>query len=436
MSNGVSAPQTRRFVRKREAILDAAAREFNRSGVKGATLAGVAQSVGLITNSITYYYRRKEDLASACFLRATGVITALAQEAAGAQSLALRVKHFVHGWYAIQRDIALQARPELVSFNEVRALPPSYAGAVFEAYNDMFRAVRALIGQPEPGGLDRTELNARTHLLLSLTMWGRILARRYEPNDYDLLARRVCDILLEGLAGPRSTWRESNAAPDVSPSLDAAAAAAGASLHTSTDGAAQDFLRAATALINEQGYRGASVERISARLNVTKGSFYHHHDNKDDLVWACFEHTFATIRLAHAQASAQPGSGWERLLHVSRELVRHQLSAQGPLLRITAWSALPPELRRVTLHTLDCLTEKFGAFVVDGIIDGSIRALDPAVAAQLVSAMINAAAELPVWVRDIDETRAAALFARPLLLGLACPPYADSGRRRAARATA
>ena len=49
------APQTLRFEKKREAILDAAAQLFNQKGVRGATLADVARSVALITNSVTYY---------------------------------------------------------------------------------------------------------------------------------------------------------------------------------------------------------------------------------------------------------------------------------------------------------------------------------------------------------------------------------------------
>ncbi|MBP7662067.1 MAG: TetR/AcrR family transcriptional regulator [Burkholderiaceae bacterium] len=422
MDTKVSAPQTRRFLRKREAILDAAARQFNRDGVRGATLAGVAQSVGLITNSITYYYRRKEDLASACFLRAIGVVTELAHEAARHESAAARITHFVSGWYAIQRDIARQARPELVSFNEVRTLPPSHSGAVFDAYNDMFRAVRGLLGKASAGTFLRTQLNARTHLLLSLTMWVRLLVRRHEPDDYDLVACRVCDILLNGLAAPGARWRDDAPALEMPISRVEAAGAAAA-----PDPAALDFLRAATALINEQGYRGASVDRISARLNVTKGSFYHHHVTKDDLVFACFEHSFATIRLANAHARAYPGSGWDRLGLASRMLVRHQLSRRGPLLRVTAWSALPPDLRQGTLHTLNGLTEKFGVFVVDGIIDGSIRPLDPSVAAQLVSAMINAVAELPLWARGVTEQTVAALFARPLFLGIGCQTLPDKG---------
>ena len=61
---------TSRFQVKREAVLAAAAHHFNQQGVKGATLADIAASVGLVTTSVTYYYRKKEDLATACFLRA------------------------------------------------------------------------------------------------------------------------------------------------------------------------------------------------------------------------------------------------------------------------------------------------------------------------------------------------------------------------------
>ena len=61
----------------------------------------------------------------------------------------------------------------------------------------------------------------------------------------------------------------------------------------------------ATLLVNEQGYHGASIDKISTQLHVTKGSSsssssYHHHNNNDnneqDLIFTCFERTFAVLR--------------------------------------------------------------------------------------------------------------------------------------------
>jgi len=80
-----AAASTDRFERKKEAIIAAAAGIINRRGVKGMTLADVAASVDLITTSITYYFKKKEDLAVACYLRGIErfdalIITALQEE--------------------------------------------------------------------------------------------------------------------------------------------------------------------------------------------------------------------------------------------------------------------------------------------------------------------------------------------------------------------
>ena len=110
------------------------------------------------------------------------------------------------------------------------------------------------------------------------------------------------------------------------------------------------FLRAATALVNEQGYRGASVDMISARLHVTKGSFYHHNDNKLDLIAACFDRTFTVVRQALEAAESGGGSGWSRACAATRALVRFQLSDEGPLLRLSSTSALPDQADRDRVH--------------------------------------------------------------------------------------
>lgn len=163
-----------------------------------------------------------------------GVVTELAHEAARHESAAARITHFVSGWYAIQRDIARQARPELVSFNEVRTLPPSHSGAVFDAYNDMFRAVRGLLGKASAGTFLRTQLNARTHLLLSLTMWSPAGAT---PRTRRLRSGRVPRLrLLNGLAAPGARWRDDAPALEMPISRVEAAGAAAA-----PDPAALDF---------------------------------------------------------------------------------------------------------------------------------------------------------------------------------------------------
>ena len=418
------APQTLRFQEKREALLAAAASHFNARGVRGATLGEIAAQLGLGTTSLTYYYRKKEDLATACLLRAIAVHQALAVQAEAEATVAARVARYLalHG----QLLAAMQtgAHPVLIGFGDIRALPDAQAATVFAAYTDMFRCVRALLHGPCTAGLGRDDLNARAHLLLSATHWLRAWIHRHAVDDYPRVAQRHAQLLLHGLPAASQPWPADAAMATLG--LEAVAAAAlhapGTSQAHDDNDTADAFLRAATVLVNEQGYRGASVERISARLNLTKGSFYHHHDTKLDLISACFERSFAVLgntlqaaRVAHAPA-------WLRVCAGTAALVRFQLGPLGPLLRSTATSALPDEPQRAQVRRqLQQLTERIASLLVDGLEDGSLRPHDPAIAAQLLASAINAAAELQRWVPGIHPGNAVTLYARPALLGLLCP---------------
>jgi AcrR family transcriptional regulator len=404
--------QTPRYQEKREAILGAAARLFNEQGVKGATLAGIAGSVGLVTNSVTYYYRKKEDLATACFLRSIAVFDGLATAAATQADVPARLRDFLRRYAKLLADIEEGRHAAIVTFNDIRALPSPQAEQVFAAYTDMFRRVRNLLKGAETSHLGRDDLNARGHIVLSVAHWVRTWISRYEASEYHRVADRVTDFLLRGLSASGSTWR-------------AADGEAAWRLADEASGPSEAFLRAATVLVNEQGYRGASVDKISAKLNVTKGSFYHHHDNKHDLISECFERSFAVVRQALALAEDGTGSGWGRACAASRALVRYQVSPEGPLLRATATSALPDQAHRERVRrTMNQLTERLANVVVDGMMDGSIRPLDPAIAAQATIATINAAAELHRWVAGATIDNVADLYVRPVLEGVLCPASA------------
>lgn len=400
---------TPRFQRRREAILDGAARLFNQQGLRGGTLADVARSVGLATNSITYYYRRKEDLAWACLQRSMEALGADARAAATTPGgLAARVRALCSQHLARLAAIAEGRHPELVQFTDVLSVGPPHDAAVRAAYTDLFRQLRTVL---EPSGdadpvLPRDALNARAHLLLSTLSWARVWLQRYEPADHGLLASRLADLLLLGVtASPAASL-----GPDQSLSLPITATGA-------ADDIGVAYLRAASRLVNEQGYHGASVDRIAGELQLTKGSFYHHHGTKEALIAAGFNRTFAVVRAAQSAALAAPGSGLQRLALVCRTLLDFQLGPQGPLLRLTAWNALPEALRRDAQRTMDRLGERFASFVIDGMADGSMRVVDPSVTAQVLNGMLNAAAEMERWVPGLHAGNAFELYAMPLFTG-------------------
>ena len=90
-------------------------------------------------------------------------------------------------------------------------------------------------------------------------------------------------------------------------------------------------------------------------------------------------------------------------------------------------SALPDEAQRAHVRRTQLrLTERLTSVVVDGMIDGSLRPLDPHIAAQASIAAINAAAELTRWVPSATVDNAADLFVRPALQGVLCPGTAPA----------
>ncbi|KQZ20770.1 MULTISPECIES: TetR/AcrR family transcriptional regulator [Caulobacter] len=405
----IASPATERYARKKEAILAAATAILNRQGVKGMTLSDVAAKVGLITTSVTYYYRKKDDLAAACFMRGVERLDALVGEAAKAPDAPSRLLAFLDLYLDLNRRVRLGEAAPLTSFTEMRALKEPLRGSVQGAFNDLFRRVRGFFEGPQFDHLDKRDRNARTHLLLEQLFWTGSWLRRYDVEDYGRVRDKMYDILVHGLtpkgAGGHAAWAPLPL-PDPTPQ--------------SSEGQEwrETFLVAATRLINQRGYRGASVEDISAQLNVTKGSFYHHHEDKDALVVECFERTFAVTRKAQADARALGADGWTQLSSATAALVAYQLSEHGPLLRASSMGALPIEIRHEMVQGYNRGSERFAAIISDGVAEGSVRAVDPMIAAHMINSMLNAAASLGVWVPGLERDEAAQLFARPLLTGL------------------
>mgnify|MGYP000547580413 CR=1 FL=1 len=56
--------------------------------------------------------------------------------------------------------------------------------------------------------------------------------------------------------------------------------------------------------------------------------------------------------------------------------------------------------------------------LTDGIGDGSLRPVDTNIGAQMITAMINAAAEVHVWAPGVTQQNVAKVHVRPMFEGL------------------
>nr|WKF59632.1 HTH-type transcriptional regulator BetI [Paraburkholderia busanensis] len=115
-----------------------------------------------------------------------------------------------------------------------------------------------------------------------------------------------------------------------------------------------DWITAGFDALDREGYAGVSVERLARRLNVTRGSFYHHFRGRDDLVRAIltqWESDYTERMLAYAGQGSSLEDVLTRYLEVA--------SAKQPSreVAIRAWADRDPLVaqyqRRVDSTRLD-----------------------------------------------------------------------------------
>ncbi len=392
---------TKRFRAKRDAILAAAAEAINEQSAKGMTFADVARRVGLNTTSVTYYFKRKEDLAAAAFENTLESLIAMLDVAAEEATPEDRVRRYL----ALNMDrLGRIQRGEEKAFavlSDLRATEEPMRGRLMAGWREVFRRTRLLWGPTSSRA--QTDLNgARAHVLLENTFWLPIWLTRYEPDQYGRVEERLMDVFAHGIAGKDAKW-----SPKL---LDLS--------HDEAEPGREAFLLAATRLINELGYRGASVQKIASELNVTKGSFYHHLDAKDDLVIACYRRSFDTIADAQSRGEAEGGSYWHKLSSTVATLLDVQFAERGPLLRTTALSGLPVGVRNAMVDRSNGIARRYAGMMMDGIGEGSIRAVDALIAAQALMALQNAAFDMRKWASTMPRERAIAMYASTLMFGL------------------
>ena len=353
------------------------------------TLTAVASALDLDTSSVAYYFKRKEILAAACLERTVVWMHDAATTAAVLPDPTSRARAFLAAHFALVARQRLPGAGQLAMLADMGSIGAEARRPLDNLYGEMLRIVRLFFA---PYGREHGLIAAT--LLIAVVHWMSAWQEEYLDRDLARAEERVFDILACGLG--KDEWVVSSVVPTLLASGDAR----------------ERFLRAATLLINRYGYGGASVERIAAELGVSTGSFYHHLDNKDELVLDCFRRSFEMLERAQVIGDEGGGSQGERLARMMASVFAVQLNDESPLLRSSAYQALPPELRDRALRRTDQITRHVAGSIADGVADGSLRAVDPMLGAHVVLSAVNAAYELRRWaVRDGVEPIAGQLLA-------------------------
>ena len=398
------APRAR-YAAKRDAIMAAATRVFSEQGMSGFTLAAVAKRMDLHPVSLTYYFKRKEDLAAAVLHDTIDRFGAMLDQGEARSAPADRLGTFVAAYFETRRRVALGEERPLAPFSEVYLIVGEQKRPVIAAFETLYVRIGRLLKADDMPWVGAQRRRGLARLIVNQLTWSDSWLIGYAPEDYARVAARLTDIMVGGLAA--SGQRLPRA-----PLIDLGGPVA------ENDEVTRDrFLVAATKLINREGYRGASVDKISAELNVTKGSFYHHNNDKDELAVACFERTFDLIGLARREA-AKGGPGWEQLWLAVASLGVHQAEGRGGrILRHHALAAVPAPMRRRMLLRFQQIGNSFAGVIADGVADGSIRPVDPRLAAAACMVTFNACVSLTATHGSEATQEVIDEYLRPALLG-------------------
>jgi len=392
-----------RYAESKSSVVAAAIAVLNRQGVSRMTLAAVGARLGYSAPTIQYYFNKKEELAAACLMQGIARLGEFLSSADGGSSVRERVGLFLSAYFDFRSRAAQGTVEEFPSFSDARALNIL---PVYKAYVEMYRRLRGLITDDGVQPQLKLALSSAAHLLLAEVHWTPVWFRKVYPEDSARFGERLFNILVDGIATTGADWTPVQIPVGLA-ELD------------SSDGASFEiFLRAACAQINEEGYRGTSVDKIAARINLTKGAFYHHIKTKDEIVLACFERTFDVIRRTIIAAEAVGNTGLQTLATLTTTLVKHQILGNAPLLRASAVDNMSDSDQVVIMTGIDRVVTRIASVISDGIADGSIRSIDAHIGAHAIMALINASDELPYFARGITPVEAVELYVWPVFKGL------------------
>ena len=377
---------------KRDAVLDAAARQLNARGVSQASLSEIAAGLGVSRAALYYYVEDREDLVFQCYRRACEAMARDLDAAAKAPGSGLdRVAAFM--------DLALDAeRPEPAALAEVGALGSPHRETIEGLHHGNVAQLVDLIeaGQAD-GSIRPCDPLVVAQAIVGVISWIPLVPRWTGEPEAGFRARArggALTLVCDGVAtDPQSAL---GFAPlDISllrnprgNAFDRDAAAAEK---------LEELLRAASRLFNRKGVEATSIEEIAAEVGATKGAVYHYLADKPDLVTHCFRRAFSLSDRVLQAVELAPGTAMQRNLAGLALLVEANLSDEFcPLAPLAGVEALPAEARDEIVARVRALEQGYPEVAREGLADGSVRDVDLTAVAQ---AMAGAFGWLHKWWR-------------------------------------
>jgi AcrR family transcriptional regulator len=395
---------------REDALLDAAASEFNLYGVSGASLPRIARAVGLTRAALYYYFKSREDLASRCYLRACRTTAADLAAAAGRTGLQ-RVQAFIHATLD-------PARAAGVVPSEIALLDDAPRAAVEAAHG----ANVAMLTRFIRDGIDDGSIRACDPEIAAQAIFGMVYFAPLIDEWTDGSGKSVhehaghvlADLVADGVA--RDPGRPFECPFDVA---QFAARPKNAFDREQAAAMKTDLLvRTASRLFNRRGIDGTSLDQITEALGATKGAFYQYIPDKSALVIECHRRQMQLSTQICDAAEQHGRTSFERAFIGLHLLVQAFAGDDAPLAPLTGLEALPAKARAAIRRRGQELAARYERINRAAMTEGSFRAFDARTLATVGAGVFS---WIPKWRQDGDPRsprfvadQSAALFARGL----------------------
>jgi AcrR family transcriptional regulator len=374
---------------KLQTILSAAARLFNIQGTRATTVSDIADSIGLTKTSLYYYARNKEELIYLCYVG-------------------------LRNFFARGTEIMLGQRPHAAMLVEIPALGDKHRKEIEDRVDKHFDTVLGFMQRGiEDGSVRACEPVPATQAFLALLRWAYFWFGAIPLDARPAVIEQLLSLVQHGVS--TSPYRFQDI---VFPVLDD-------QLPTGFDRDKQNeikrnaFLQVGSMMFNQKGYAGTSLDDVVKQLDVTKGAFYYHIRNKEDMLYQCFQRTLELENEMMEQACEAGGNGAEKIEKILRFLFNVQNSDDGPLIAYRSLLSLDEQHRQEIYLQTQAISNRLGDLVKEGIEDGSIRNVDPSVVQNAMAGTVDAAPDVVARMQIDDNARVSAEYLELFFNGLA-----------------
>jgi AcrR family transcriptional regulator len=390
---------------RREALLEAAAIEFNARGVSRASLSRIAKSKGLTRAALYYYVRDRDDLVFQAYRRSCEVMAAdlaRALETPGdpIAQLSVFIRLALDPWRA----------PTAV-LSDLDYLTGEARTTVAAAHDHNVATLRGIVRAGVETGVFRPcddEIVAQS--IIGVIAWTPLSQAWVDGADTSYRARTV-EALVDLLLNGQSADPDFAFVPPISISAFFPSAPNPFDRVAVADAKLEHLLMTASQVFNRRGVDGASLDDIVGAMGATKGALYHYLENKAELVVRCHERA-ATLYERFVEAADRLGrTGLEKGAVGLYLLVQAHASGLSPLTQMVGHEALPAAFRQALRRRNRALQRRYEGFGELGLRDGSSRAMDFNAVSQLGAGAFE---WLPKWF-DTRDARSDAVLAAEIV---------------------